>query len=199
MAVVDKIILDGTSYDIQDTETLQKVENVTDAVNGKPTAEIVYDNTDSALSITTGTITVTSTVASIDENLLESTENSISAVKLNGTSYAISSGGDGTKYLHFTFTNTAFTVGQTQTFTLITSPSIVGGITFATHESLYKLSASAVAVGTASGKFSVDFFTVYNGPQSGNLYFAITNTSGSAINAVYEWHVTVTIPAEYAN
>lgn len=105
MATVDKIILDGTAYDIADTDGRQQILDVNDdltdvktAIDGKPTAAITYSEDNTSLDITTGTITIPQATAVTVEGNAENNAkkaravNQISAVNLDGTSYSIAGG-----------------------------------------------------------------------------------------------------------
>ena len=108
MAIINKINLNGDTYDIQDTATLQAVENVTDAVDGKSTADITYNTTAESLVINTAKITVS---PSSENNSTLAEDGEVKAISLNGTVHKVGGGG-GKLYIYKATTFPAMQSGE---------------------------------------------------------------------------------------
>lgn len=99
MAVFDNITLNGDKLLVQDTATAnsvmqvnEQVQDIITAVDGKPTADVTYDDTTSTLKIDTDTISINTNTPAI-----LSADGDIASISLNGVAHTLSSGG-GTMY-----------------------------------------------------------------------------------------------------
>ena len=113
MAIINKINLDGESYDLQDSATLQAVENVTDAVNGKSTAEITYNTSEESLDITTSKITVSQPTESEEDINTARASGLIKSINLNGDNYSVGADGAGYKVMDTILGTINFAAGDT--------------------------------------------------------------------------------------